>query len=182
MIAKKLAKKLHGLFNKRLFGAVLDLFTPNEETASTFQPLNIAHTTGVRRVHPGQEIREPKLTQRDYLLLKYLSSMIKENVQRFLSEQKHLLILDCGCGSKPYFPFFEGLSSMYIGIDLHKGEYVGIVGSTEKLPFKDSSFDVVLCTQVLEHTPSLRNLSVKFIGFESPWPFVLVNSWRLANS
>lgn len=126
-------------------------------------------------------MREPKLCQRDYLFLEYLSNLLRENVQRLLSEEKGLLILDCGCGQKPYFPFFESMSSMYIGIDLQRGKQVDIVGSVEKLPFKDSSFDVVLCTQVLEHTLSpltlidetyrvLRGNGFLFLSTHGVWP------------
>jgi len=131
-------------------------------------------------LYSGNELLEPRLTQRNYLVLKYLANLFRENVQRLLSE-KDLLILDCGCGNKPYFPFFENKSSLYIGIDLRRSKYVDVVGDVEKIPFKDSLFDVVLCTQVLEHTLSpstlideiyrvLKNNGFLFLSTHGVWP------------
>jgi len=63
--------------------------------------------------------------------------------------------LDVGCGDRPYeYLFGQG---KYIGID------VGVSGRSTKLkkpelfydgkniPYSDNQFDLVLCTQVLEH-------------------------------
>jgi ubiquinone/menaquinone biosynthesis C-methylase UbiE len=86
-----------------------------------------------------------------------LTNLLKENVQQ-LPSGKNLLVLDCGCGQKPYFPFFESKSSLYVGIDREKTKEVDVLGDAESLPFKDSLFDVVLCTQVLEHALSPSTL------------------------
>ncbi len=63
-------------------------------------------------------------------------------------------LLDVGCGSKPYKSFFS--ISEYIGleIDSAKSRHMNLAdyyydGST--FPFADSSFDSILCNQVLEH-------------------------------
>ena len=79
-----------------------------------------------------------------------LARLLRDNVQRFLSG-KTSQVLDCGCGDKPFFPFFEDLSSLYIGIDVTREKKIDIVGDVEKLPFKAHSFNAVLCTQVIEH-------------------------------
>ena len=60
-------------------------------------------------------------------------------------------ILDVGCGVKPYYPFFAGVSSEYVGVDVVENPVAELLGPVEALPVEDSSFDVVLCTQVLEH-------------------------------
>ncbi len=59
-------------------------------------------------------------------------------------------MLDVGCGSKPYYPFFASAGS-YVGVDVKENAAADLVGSVESLPVDDASFDVVLCTQVLEH-------------------------------
>ncbi len=59
-------------------------------------------------------------------------------------------MLDVGCGSKPYYPFFASASS-YVGVDVKENAAADLVGSVESLPVDDASVDVVLCTQVLEH-------------------------------
>jgi SAM-dependent methyltransferase len=60
-------------------------------------------------------------------------------------------VLDVGCGVKPYFPFFEPYAERYVGVDVEASSAADLVGSVEDLPVDDASFDVVLCTQVLEH-------------------------------
>lgn len=63
-------------------------------------------------------------------------------------------LLDLGCGRRPYqqlFSFFE----KYIGFDIDKSDLVDVVGVNWDLPFLDNEFDVVICTQVLEHTAKI---------------------------
>jgi SAM-dependent methyltransferase len=60
-------------------------------------------------------------------------------------------LLDIGCGDKPYEPFFAAYVREYVGVDAVETPWVDLVGTIESLPVADASFDVVLCTQVLEH-------------------------------
>lgn len=59
-------------------------------------------------------------------------------------------VLDVGCGLKPYFPFFADAVE-YVGVDVQENPHADIHGAVEALPVDDASYDVVLCTQVLEH-------------------------------
>jgi SAM-dependent methyltransferase len=60
-----------------------------------------------------------------------------------------LRVLDVGCGARPYEPFFAGAAE-YVGVD-PVSEYADLRGAVEAIPVEDARFDVVLCTQVLEH-------------------------------
>ncbi len=60
-------------------------------------------------------------------------------------------LLDVGCGQKPYEPFFSPYAASYIGVDPVDNPRAELKGSVEDLPVEDGSFDVVLCSQVLEH-------------------------------
>jgi SAM-dependent methyltransferase len=60
-------------------------------------------------------------------------------------------LLDVGCGPKPYYPFFAERASQYVGVDVVENPAAELRGSVEALPVEDASFDLVLCTQVLEH-------------------------------
>ena len=64
---------------------------------------------------------------------------------------KTLRILDVGCGDKPYYPFFADAAAEYVGVDVVPGPQVDLIGGIEAIPVPDASFDLVLCTQVLEH-------------------------------
>jgi len=59
-------------------------------------------------------------------------------------------VLDVGCGDKPYYPFFSTAAS-YIGLDVQQNPNADLHGAAEAIPAEDDSFDLVICTQVLEH-------------------------------
>jgi SAM-dependent methyltransferase len=66
-----------------------------------------------------------------------------------------LSILDVGCGMKPYEVFFKkegGRRVTYIGIDQNSNTAADVIAVGENIPFRTGSFEIVLCTQVLEHT------------------------------
>ncbi len=65
-------------------------------------------------------------------------------------------VLDLGAGESPYRELFG--HARYTTSDwtesLHvRGRRADIIASAEALPVADGSFDLVLCTQVLEHVP-----------------------------
>ena len=68
-----------------------------------------------------------------------------------LGEGTPVRILDVGCGVKPYYPFFADVASEYVGVDVVENPAAELLGPVEALPVDDASYDVVLCTQVLEH-------------------------------
>jgi ubiquinone/menaquinone biosynthesis C-methylase UbiE len=70
--------------------------------------------------------------------------------------------LDLGCGLKPYAPLFAGTS--YIGIDIQVSGRPGILKDADiyfdgtNIPFGDSTFEGILCTQVMEHVSNIEFL------------------------
>lgn len=60
-------------------------------------------------------------------------------------------LLDVGCGSLPYAALFAGHVSEYVGLDFVDNPLAQLRGRAEELPVEDAAFDVVVCTQVLEH-------------------------------
>ncbi len=61
-------------------------------------------------------------------------------------------LLDVGCGDKPYRELFNHVQT-YIGIEISPSGASDLVADGLCLPFRDSAFDTVLCSQVLEHVP-----------------------------
>jgi SAM-dependent methyltransferase len=81
----------------------------------------------------------------------------RTSIYRFVAEQARLLalgarVIDIGAGEAPYRELFSNQD--YVTLDRaetpHSGQ-VDLHGDADSIPAEDGSFDVVLCTQVLEH-------------------------------
>jgi len=87
-------------------------------------------------------------------------------------------ILDVGCGAKPYQSLFSGAS--YIGIDIEGGGHHDQAKTVDKfyngsdIPFPDSSFEAVICTEVLEHASDPNRLLQEIRRVLKPGGQVLV--------
>jgi SAM-dependent methyltransferase len=65
-------------------------------------------------------------------------------------------VLDVGCGAKPYRGWFGAVES-YVGLDVASGPEVDVLVRPDGTwPLDSARFDVVLCTQVLEHVENLE--------------------------
>ena len=95
---------------------------------------------------PGRDHREPSRSLPSWSIRRPLAEWLR--CEGALANGKR--VLDVGCGVKPYFPFFASAAS-YVGVDVKENEGADLVGSVEALPVEDGGFDLVLCTQVLEH-------------------------------
>lgn len=97
---------------------------------------------------PGATRRAPRRSSSTWV--------IRSALMRWLTEQAAasapaLRVLDVGCGVKPYYPVFAGVASEYVGVDVVENPAADLIGPVEALPVGDATFDLVLCTQVLEH-------------------------------
>ncbi len=98
---------------------------------------------------PGAERRDPPQTSPTWVVRHALAQWLRAEAARLGGER--VRILDVGCGPKPYYPFFADVASEYVGVDVVENPAAELRGAVEALPVEDASFDLVLCTQVLEH-------------------------------
>ena len=99
---------------------------------------------------PGIEHRRPRKSGITYHVRAALSAWLRDEADRMGRERRSYRVLDVGCGIKPYLPYFEPYAESYVGVDIGNPA-ADLEGSVEALPVDDASFDLVLCTQVLEH-------------------------------
>jgi SAM-dependent methyltransferase len=99
---------------------------------------------------PGAERRDPPSTSPTWVIRAPLARWLKAQAAE-LGAGPRVRVLDVGCGVKPYYPFFADVASEYVGVDAVENPMADLRGLVEALPVEDASFDVVLCTQVLEH-------------------------------
>lgn len=84
-------------------------------------------------------------------MFKIKTKLTRESLKNFLEKYRSdKLTLDLGCKNAPYGDLFANR----IGFDVECGKGVDVVGDAHKLPFKDDEFELILCTEVLEHLHS----------------------------
>ena len=81
------------------------------------------------------------------LMIKYL--------RKVAGKYANGVLVDIGCGEKPYRSIFSPYVTQHIGVDQyespHGTQFVDIIGSAYETTLDDAICDVVLCTEVLEH-------------------------------
>ncbi|MBI2415262.1 MAG: class I SAM-dependent methyltransferase [Candidatus Kerfeldbacteria bacterium] len=114
----------------------------------------------------------PQIWEWDYLGMKPL---LREITQFTHSLPGSYRLLDLGCGSKPYRSLFKGATE-YIGLDIVPGPQVDIVGEAWHLPFPDASFDVLITTQVFEHTMKLTETMAEIRRVVKPGGYIFISA------
>lgn len=100
---------------------------------------------------PGAARRSPQVSSATWLVRSALAEWLRREAALAGASGRAVRVLDVGCGVKPYYPYFEPYAESYVGVDVVDNPAADLLGSVEQLPVADASFDVVLCTQVLEH-------------------------------
>lgn len=108
---------------------------------------------------------------------------VYKHLQVFLPSVKGR-ILDVGCGQSPYRHLFVMNHIDYVGVDIEDANQFGYDRNDITrfdglhIPFSDSEFDALICTEVLEHTPNPEALILEMyrvlnsggVGFITvPW-------------
>ncbi|MCY7363096.1 MAG: class I SAM-dependent methyltransferase [Ignavibacteria bacterium] len=98
----------------------------------------------------------------------YKNGLLLECVKHFKYLMKGKL-LDLGCGNKPYSEIYNEVCDKSVGCDvpfsLHRKATVEVLCPAEEIDkhFETEEFDIVLCTEVLEHTADdqkvIRNIN-----------------------
>jgi len=99
---------------------------------------------------PGQAQRHPSRRSPTYAVRAPLARWLQAEAEAAATRHPGgYRVLDVGSGSKPYSPFFLAASA-YVGVD-SQDPGADLRAPVESIPVEDASFELVLCTQVLEH-------------------------------
>ena len=78
-----------------------------------------------------------------------------DKLQLALSQYATGVLVDIGCGEKPYAELLKGLTMQHIGVDhagtIHDQSKIDVLATAYETTLPDASADTVLCTNVLEH-------------------------------
>ena len=101
---------------------------------------------------PDSRLQPPR-SSITYAVRAPLYAWLQERADAAASAYGRYRLLDVGCGARPYEPLFVQHGATYVGCDVEGSPGADVHGFADALPAEDASFDVVLCTQVLEHVP-----------------------------
>jgi len=116
-----------------------------------------------RKVNQGTDY----IYQVDRILLR---RQVKKH-SRFVSGK----VLDIGAGGRSRYRQFFSCES-YIKMDVEKNNNIDVVGSASDLPFEDSSFDSIVCTEVLGNVFDIFKASREFFRVLKPGGHALITT------
>lgn len=135
--------------------------------------------------------------QGDYFVIKHLNKFLTSAITEFVNFD--FKVCDVGCGEQPLRRKVEIRGANYLGVDVTQNSKnsVNSLVSIINLPFCQDSFDVVFCTEVLEHVSKVDQainelsrivkpggiiiLTIPFIYplHEEPWDFYRLTPHQL---
>lgn len=102
--------------------------------------------------HSAAQRLEPSRWRYDYLTLRTLAEDVESLLRTAGRGANEARALDVGACRSPYRPLIESLGYELSTLDLTLDDGADYAGPAENMPFPDGAFDLVVCTQVLEHT------------------------------
>jgi SAM-dependent methyltransferase len=119
-----------------------------ENLAAVSQPLRKLR----RSRHSAADRSAPSLGQYDYLILKALQDSLCALIKRCPASEDQASALDLGASNSPYKRLLEANGYVVKTLDLDRSRGADYEGKIEDTGLADQSFDLVLCTEVFEHS------------------------------
>lgn len=97
------------------------------------------------------------------------------------SHLAHGVLLDVGCGVKPYEKYFAPFVTKYLGTEYsdtsgYRGNTADFCGDAMLMPLANKSVDTILCTEVLEHVPNPELVISEFARILRPGGTLIVTA------
>lgn len=102
------------------------------------------------------EVLNIDITNTNYLVYYFYHRSLKKAIEQYGNG----IVLDIGCGNKPYESLFDGLITKYVGCDIVQSSAMkaDLLCPANKIPLEDNSFDTILSTQTIEHVEDHQGL------------------------
>lgn len=105
----------------------------------------------LRSRHSVADRLTPARSQYDYLTLEALQKSIRTLIERCPDGRGRARAIDLGASNSPYKSLLEAKGYAVKTLDISRSDGADFEGTVEQTGLSDESFDLVLCTQVLEH-------------------------------
>jgi len=103
------------------------------------------------RILPRRATYRTSIARGDYFVVHNLEAFLQQTLRQWVRPGTRLA--DIGCGEQPLRALITELGGRYTGIDVQQNRQgnVEVVADVTDIPLLDGSFDIILCTEVLEH-------------------------------
>jgi SAM-dependent methyltransferase len=91
------------------------------------------------------------------------------------SDDVHGWLLDLGAGNQPFRPWYDPKAAHVFAVDVVPALGLSAVSFAVAIPFRDGSFDTVLCTSVLEHVEDVESAMAEIVRVMRPGGRILVS-------
>jgi SAM-dependent methyltransferase len=119
---------------------------------SEFQTAGQSLRNARRSRHSASDRLAPSLSQYDYLILSRLRESVSALIRRCSAPASGACALDLGASESPYRSLLEESGYIVKTLDIDQSRGADFKGTVEATGLPDDSFDLVLCTEVLEHS------------------------------
>ncbi|MBW4615374.1 MAG: class I SAM-dependent methyltransferase [Desmonostoc vinosum HA7617-LM4] len=105
-----------------------------------------------RKLIKRRDILRTPIHHPDFFVLLHLKHFIHTQIQQII--KPGMRVGDIGCGEQPLRHLIDSCGGEYVGIDVIQNakETVDILADISSIPLPEGSFDVIVCTEVLEHS------------------------------
>ncbi|MDR0681038.1 MAG: class I SAM-dependent methyltransferase [Dysgonamonadaceae bacterium] len=125
--------------------------------------------------------KTPSRQSREYIYYRYYFKDLKDVFDTCIKEND--TVFDIGCGNKPFEAYIRTLiknydASAYRGCDIiqSSGQKVDIICDVTNIAEKSSTYDIVICTQVIEHVFEHSKVFEEAYRLLKPGGFFIVSS------
>ncbi|MDR1090599.1 MAG: class I SAM-dependent methyltransferase [Prevotella sp.] len=123
----------------------------------------------------------PSKYSQDYIINLYLFKDLKDAFASYIKKGDY--VFDIGCGNKPYEKDIRNiiksdLTDHYVGCDVVQSseQKVDIICEATNIPADSSTYDIVICTQVIEHVFDHAKIFEEAYRLLKPGGFFIVSS------